>query len=154
MRVWWVVQGSRTQNAERRTIGSYGTRNVIEVIESWFWELPTDCLVLCLFSKFYSSGDPLFLGHSPSPAFSANELSLVPTGFGAISRPIRCLQSNKNENVRKGGEPFLAPQRSGLAPEISGGLHVMKIWCSGPLKTAAANPPVCDVKTPESRLKL
>ena len=45
-------------------------------------------------SKFYSSGDPLFLGHSPSPAFSANELSLVPTGFGAISRPIRCLQSN------------------------------------------------------------
>jgi hypothetical protein len=24
-------------------------------------------------SKFYSSGDPLFLGHSPSPAFSTNE---------------------------------------------------------------------------------
>ena len=30
-------------------IGSYGTRNVIEVMESWFWERPTDCLVLCLF---------------------------------------------------------------------------------------------------------
>ena len=59
-----------------------------------FWERPTDCLVLCLLSKFYSSGDPLFLGQSPSPAFSTNELFLVPTGFGAISRPIRCLQSN------------------------------------------------------------
>ena len=46
------------------------------------------------FFKFYSSGDPLFLGHSPSPAFSANELSLVLTGFRAISRLIRCLQSN------------------------------------------------------------
>ena len=46
-------------------------------------------------SKFYSSGDPLFLEHSPSPASSTNELFLVPTGFGAISRPIRCLQSNK-----------------------------------------------------------
>jgi hypothetical protein len=45
-------------------------------------------------SKFYSSGDPLFLGYSPSPAFSTNELFLVLTGFGAISRPIRCLQSN------------------------------------------------------------
>jgi hypothetical protein len=48
-------------------------------------------------SKFYSSGDPLFLGHSPSPAFSTNELFLVLTGFGAISRPIRCLQSNKSK---------------------------------------------------------
>ena len=45
-------------------------------------------------AKFYSSGDPLFLGHSSSPAFSTNELFLVLTGFGAISRPIRCLQSN------------------------------------------------------------
>ena len=48
------------------------------------------------YQQFYSSGDPLFLGHSPSPAFSSNELSLVPTGFGAISRPIRCLQSNNS----------------------------------------------------------
>jgi hypothetical protein len=46
-------------------------------------------------SKFYSSGDPLFLGHSPSPAFSTNELFLVPTDFGAISRPMWCLQSNR-----------------------------------------------------------
>jgi hypothetical protein len=45
-------------------------------------------------SKFYSSGDPLFLRHSPSPAFSTNELFLVPTDFGAISRPMWCLQSN------------------------------------------------------------
>ena len=50
--------------------------------------------IVCL-SKFYSSGDPLFLGHSPSPAFSTNELFLVPTGFGAVSRPMRCLQSNR-----------------------------------------------------------
>jgi hypothetical protein len=50
------------------TIGSYGTRNVIEVMESWFWERPTDCLVLklmmsliiCLSSIF--RGNPLFLG--------------------------------------------------------------------------------------------
>ena len=35
-----------------------------------YWERPTDCLVLSL-SKFYSSGDPLFLGHSPSPVFTA-----------------------------------------------------------------------------------
>jgi hypothetical protein len=81
----------------RRCIGSYGTRNVIEVIESWFWELPTDCPLLCPLSKFYSSGDPLFFGHSPSPAFSTNELFLVPTGFGAISRPIRCLRSNRSQ---------------------------------------------------------
>jgi hypothetical protein len=54
-------------------------------------------------SKFYSSGDPLFLGHSPSPAFSGrsmsqfptNELFLVPTDFRAISRPMWCLQSNR-----------------------------------------------------------
>ena len=32
----------------RGCIGSYGTRNVIEVMESWFWERPTDCLVLKL----------------------------------------------------------------------------------------------------------
>ena len=30
------------------SIGSYGTRNVIEVMESWFWERPTDCLALKL----------------------------------------------------------------------------------------------------------
>ena len=53
-------------------------------------------------SKFYSSVDPLFLGHSPSPAFSTNELFLVPTGFGAISRPIRCLQSNSNRGRERG----------------------------------------------------
>jgi hypothetical protein len=80
-------------HGEGLLVGSYGTRNVIEVIEPWYWERPTDCLVLCL-SKFYSSGDPLFLGHLPSRAFSTNELFLVPTGFGAISRPMRCLQSN------------------------------------------------------------
>jgi hypothetical protein len=45
-------------------------------------------------SKFYSLGDPLFLGHSPSSAFSTNELFRVLTGFRAISHPIRCLQSN------------------------------------------------------------
>ena len=53
-------------------------------------------------SKFYSSEDPLFLGDSPSPAFSGrsmsqfptNELFLVPTDFGAISRPMWCLQSS------------------------------------------------------------
>ena len=34
------------------------------------WERPTDCLVSL--SKFYSSEDPLFLGDSPSPVFTAN----------------------------------------------------------------------------------
>src|SRR6202035_1475909 len=34
------------------------------------------CIVY-LSSKFYSLGDPLFLGHSPSPAFSTNELFLA-----------------------------------------------------------------------------
>ena len=66
------LPGQRTGDVYqlRRGVGSYGTRNVVEVIESWFWERLTDCLVLSLF-KFYSSGDPFFLGHSPSPAFSA-----------------------------------------------------------------------------------
>jgi hypothetical protein len=32
-------------------VGNYGTRNVVEVMESWFWERPTDCLVLSL-AKF------------------------------------------------------------------------------------------------------
>ena len=61
-------------------------------------------------SKFYSSGDPLFLGHSPSPAFfgrsmsqfPTNELFIVPTDFGAISRPIWCLQSNTKQRVLQG----------------------------------------------------
>jgi hypothetical protein len=47
-------------------------------------------------SKFYSSGDPLFLGDSPSPAFSGrsmsqfptNELYPVPTTFG-VWIPVR-----------------------------------------------------------------
>jgi hypothetical protein len=42
-------------------------------------------------SKFYSSGDPLFLGDSPSPVFTAVlEKSHVRHGANR-----RCLQSNK-----------------------------------------------------------
>jgi hypothetical protein len=73
-------------------------------------------------SKFYSSGDPLFLGHSPSPAFSTNELFLVPTDFGAISRPIRCLQSNTRANTLPAAVisiPPLLPSRSiGIGVDI------------------------------------
>jgi hypothetical protein len=61
----------------------------------WLWERPTDCIVLSL-SKFYSSGDPLFLGDSPRPAFSGrsmsqfptNELYPAPTDFG-VWIPVR-----------------------------------------------------------------
>ena len=75
----------------RRPIGSYGTRNVIEVMESWFWERPTDCLVLklmmslmiCLSSIF--RGNPLFLGHSPGPAFSVHSVSQL--------LPMSCVKS-------------------------------------------------------------
>ena len=35
------LPGQRTGDVYqlRRGVGSYGTRNVVEVIESWFWEL-------------------------------------------------------------------------------------------------------------------
>ena len=46
-------------------------------------------------SKFYSSGDPLFLGDLPSPVFTAVlEKSHVSHGANR-----RCLQSNKRQNV-------------------------------------------------------
>jgi hypothetical protein len=50
---WHQSQGS---------VGSYGTRNVIEVIESWFWELPTDCPVLCLCLSSILRGIPFSWG--------------------------------------------------------------------------------------------
>jgi hypothetical protein len=65
----------------------------------------TDRYLVLSLSKFYSSGDPLFLGHSPSLAFSTNELFLVPTDFGAISRPMWCLQSNSRTKRRSYGAP-------------------------------------------------
>ena len=57
--VTWILLNR--DRGSKHTVGSYGTRNLIEVIESWFWELSTDCTVLCLLSKFYFSGSP-FLG--------------------------------------------------------------------------------------------
>ena len=72
-------------------------------------------------SKFYSSGDPLFLGHSPSPAFSTNELFLVPTGFGAISRPIRCLQSNTPRSAPGKRAVLTVTDRAYLAKSMSVG---------------------------------
>jgi hypothetical protein len=59
-----------------QSIWSYGTRNVIEVIEWWFWELPTDCPVLCLFFLSsilrgipFSSGIRLALPFLPMSCF-------------------------------------------------------------------------------------
>ena len=46
---WLRLLRSRIEAPLKLSVGSYGTRNVIEVIESWFWELSTDCPVLCLF---------------------------------------------------------------------------------------------------------
>ena len=60
-------------------------------MESWFWERPTDCLVLklmmslmiCLSPIF--RGNPLFLGHSPGPAFSVHSVSQL--------LPMSCVKS-------------------------------------------------------------
>jgi hypothetical protein len=76
--------------AMHRDVGSYGTRNVVGIGIISYWERPTDCivLILCLSSSF--RGDPLFLGHSPSPAFTAVvEKTHVRQGANKW-----CLQSN------------------------------------------------------------
>jgi hypothetical protein len=44
------------------SVGSYCTRNVVEVIEWWFWERPTDCLVLCLCLSSILRGIPFSWG--------------------------------------------------------------------------------------------
>ena len=48
--------------AKSGRVGSYGTRNVIEIIESWFWELSTDFPVLCLCLSSILRGIPFSWG--------------------------------------------------------------------------------------------
>jgi hypothetical protein len=78
-------------------VGSYGTRNVIEVIGIiGYWERPTDCIVLIyVVSKFLFSGDPLFLGRSPSPVFTARNGPNFPA-TDLYPNQIRCLKSNSS----------------------------------------------------------
>ena len=61
---------------------------ICQSYRNYRWERQSGSIVSL--SKFYSSGDPLFLGHSPSPVFTAVlEESHVRHGANR-----RCLQSN------------------------------------------------------------